>query len=202
VVAALCLGALACGGSRNATTSTVAESSSVGGTTAHATRRFGLAVNDADDADDTSIANAKGEKTDDGEVDFYGHAAGTVDKRAVTAFAKRFIAAAAAEDGATACTLLLPSLAESVPSEFGKKRSGLPYMRGSTCPVVMSKLFKHFHKQFAAEAAGLVVTGVRVAHNTAFALLAFKGLQERRYMGIERFGKGWKLEALRDSEYP
>jgi hypothetical protein len=149
-----------------------------------------------------STTNTKGEKTDDHEVDFYGHAASSVDKRTASAFAKRFFAAAAVEDGASACALLVPSLAQGLADESGKNSSGLPYLRGATCPAVMSKLFKHFHRQFVTEAAGLEVTGVRVASNTAFVLFAFKGLHERRYMGIERSGRTWKLEALRDSEYP
>jgi hypothetical protein len=202
VVVALGMGSLSCGGARDAATSTVAASSSTGRPDARAANGFGLRINDADDSDDMSRTNTKGEKTDDREVDFYAHPAGPADKRAVTAFAKRFMAVAAREDGATACGLLLPSLAESLPSEFGKNKSGLSYLRATTCPGVMSKLFKHFHQQFAAEFAGLKVTGVRVAGKTAFALLAFKGLHERRYMGVERYDHGWRLEALRDSEYP
>jgi hypothetical protein len=207
LIVTFCMGVLACGDAHKGTTARVGESAKA---RTRAANGFGLSINDADDSDDMSTTNTKGEKTDDQEVDFYGHAANPVDKRAVTTFAKRFMAAAAAEDGATACSLLLPSLAESLPSTYGKKGSGLPYLRGSTCAAVMSKLFTHFHRQFAAEAAGLEVTGVRVAGKTAsaspgkiaFALLSFKGSHERRYMGVERFGKGWKLEALRDSEYP
>ncbi|MGH2911043.1 MAG: hypothetical protein ACRDJ3_01060 [Solirubrobacteraceae bacterium] len=202
-VTALCWGALACGSSHNdVRTSTVAESSTTTTSGARAANGFGLAINDADDADDWSTRNTKGEKTDDEEVDHYAHLASPVDKRTVTAFATRYIRAAAAEDGVAACAMLVPSLAEGVPAEFGKARSGLPYMHGSTCAAVVSGLFKHFHRQFVTEAARLKVTTVRVAGRTAFALLAFRGLHERRYMGWERSGKEWKLEALRDSEFP
>lgn len=56
----------------------------------------------------------------------------------------------------------------------------------------------------ALTACGDTKTDVRISPTTktAFVLLAFKGIRERRFMGVERFGNAWKLEALMDSQYP
>jgi hypothetical protein len=158
-------------------------------------------IHDTYDEDDT--ASRKVEERDDEEIEIYGRPATAAEYRSAAGFAKSYFAAAAAEDGATACTLLVPPLAKAIAGDY-EKPSDPSYLRGKTCAQVMTKLFKHRHKLMAAEAAGLEVTDVRVSRTTktAFVLLAFKGIRERRFMGVERFGKAWKLEALMDSQYP
>jgi hypothetical protein len=156
-------------------------------------------IDDTYDEDDT--APRKVEEHDDEEIEIYGKPASPAEWQAAAAFAKAYFTAAAAENGVAACGLLVPSLAQGTGGNY-EKPSDPSYLHGKTCAEVMTKLFKHRHKLMAAEAAGLEITDVRVTSRTAFVLLAFKGIRERRYMGVERFGKGWKLEALLDSQYP
>jgi hypothetical protein len=157
-------------------------------------------IHDTYDEDDT--APRKTEEKDDEEIEIYGKQASPTEWLAAVAFAKAYFAAAAAENGAAACALLVPSLAQGMGGSY-ESPSDPVYLHGKTCPEVMTKLFVHRHKLMAAEAKGLEVTDVRVTSRTAFILLAFKGIRERRYMGVERFPNNiWKLEALIDSQYP
>jgi hypothetical protein len=156
-------------------------------------------IDDTYDEDDT--ARRKVEDRDDEEVEHYGRAATPAEARSAAAFAKSYFATAVAENGAAACSLLSPWLSRGLGGSY-EKPPNPTYLRGKTCAEVMTKLFKHRHRLMTAEAAGLQVTSVRVTAGTAFVLLAFKGIRERRFMGVERFGKTWKLEALLDSQYP
>lgn len=156
-------------------------------------------IDDAYDGDDGS--SPKTEAKDDEEIEIYGRPATPAEYRSTVAFVKSYFAAAAAGDGTEACGLLLPGLAKDIGGSYEKP--GEPaYLHGKTCPEVMTKLFKHRHKLMVAAAAGLEVTDVRVTAKTAFVLVAFKGVREPRYLGIERYGDTWKLEALIDSPYP
>lgn len=156
-------------------------------------------IKDTYDEDDS--ASRKLEENDDQEIEIYGRPASPAERQSAIAFAQSYFAAAAAENGAAACQLLVPSLASSLGGKY-EKAPNPSYLGGKNCTEVMTKLFEHRHKLMAAEAAGLEVTDVRVTSRTAFILLAFKGIRERRYMGVERDGNMWKLEALIDSQYP
>ena len=155
-------------------------------------------ASDGDDADDARNDHTRGEHEDDVEVTGYGHPASAKDIRTATAFAKRYFAAAAAEDGAAVCSLIVPKISRGIAVSYGKE----PHTQGRTCAEVMSKLLAYNHERMAAEAAQLAVTGMRVANRSAAVLLFFKGLGERRYLGVERTGNTWRMEDLLDSEYP
>lgn len=156
-------------------------------------------IKDTYDEDDS--ARRAVEENDDREIEIYGRPATVPEWRAAADFARAYFRAAAAEDGATACTLLTPMLQHDLGGSY-EHPSDPPYLHGKTCAEVLTKLFKHRHKLMTAETAGLEVTDVRVTPRTAFILLAFKGIRERRFMGVERYGNTWKLEALTDSQYP
>ena len=191
-----------CGGtSRDSSTSTALVQKAKQGETVTAPLKAPQRPGIDDTYDEDDRAPRRVEEKDDEEIEIYGRPATPAEHRAAVAFAKSYFAAAAAEDGARACKLLLPRLAKGIGGSY-ESRGDPSYLRGKTCPEVMTKLFRHRHKLMAAEAAGLEVTDVRVTTSTAFILLAFKGIVERRFMGVERFGKTWKLEALLDSQYP
>jgi hypothetical protein len=158
-------------------------------------------IDDTYDQDES--ASRRWEEGDDREIETYGRPATAVEWRQAAAFAHAYFRAAATEDGAAACTLLTPGLRASLGGGKHNTSDNPPYLRGKTCAQVMSKLFAHRHKLMVAEAAGLEVTDVRVTEITTFILLAFKGIRERRYMGVEsRNDSPPKLEALFDSQYP
>jgi hypothetical protein len=202
LAALLSFGAAACGGTSKSTGSASQASSNAALTSSSSTTPSkARGATDGDDIDDSGAYNSPGETEDDNEVTNYGREANSNDLHTATAFAKLYFAAAVANDGATACSLMLPKLAKAIPGGYGKAPDPI-YMRGNTCTEVMTKFFEHRHQLLLKEAAGLEVTGVRRTTRTAFILLAFKGIRERRYMGVEQAGHTWKLEALLDSEYP
>lgn len=161
-------------------------------------------IKDSYDGDDNG-STRQTEENDDEEVENYAHPANAYEWHEAKAFVKAYYAAALKEDGAAGCALLVPSLAEKLPKAYASSPT-LGYLQGKNCPEVMTKLFVHRHKLIEAEARGVVVTDVRSADiKTAFILLAFKGLRERRFMAVERIGNPngpMKLEAPQDSPYP
>jgi hypothetical protein len=130
--------------------------------------------------------------SDDHSTLILGHAASAADRRAITAVVKRYYAAAAAGDGAEACSMLTPSLARAAPEDYGK-RAGPVYLRGSrNCPAIMSRLFKHFH----AELTGAIeVTGVRVDSESTLALVGSSTIPAGE-VAVKREGGAWRLTSL------
>lgn len=138
--------------------------------------------------------------SDDAPVRELGRPAGTAERRAVTTRVEEYFAAAATENGAVGCSLILPSLARAVPQNVGQP-PGPPYYRGTTCAMVLTKVFKRNHRQMAAYAAQLTVTGVRLSRESSVAVLGFRSLPGR-YIPVERKSGRWWIDALLDDELP
>jgi hypothetical protein len=212
-IVTICLSVIACGGeSKRSGSATIpndtrTQSSIYGDYDGDDHSRFGSEDGDSDDNgkpkdgdNDTDNSSGSYYDSDDDSVRHYGHAADTSDRSAIAALVKRYYAAAATEDGAAACSMILSNLVRSVPRDLGRP-PGPPYLRGNTCAIVMSKIFKEHHLQLAAYAGGLEVTGVRVDHDHGLAVLGFKTLPGRQ-IRVAREARAWKLEALLDSELP
>jgi hypothetical protein len=152
-------------------------------------------VKDSNDLDGDPGSN------DDSVIVTYGHAAGASDAHAIAALIKRYYKAAAAEDGARACSMLLAPLAEAVPEEYGS-RSDPTDLRGKTCAVVMSKLLKLRHRQIVTQLPSLKVTLVRVGAETALVLLSFATTPEPHKISVGREAGAWKMKELLDSGMP
>jgi hypothetical protein len=131
---------------------------------------------------------------DDAQFFNYGHAANAPDRQASIALVRHYFAAAAAADGARACRLLVPFVAEAVVENEGKS----PRLRGRTCSVVMSKLFGFHRRLLAAKNATLKVLAVRVQGDKALVVLDFPSIAEVRQIGERRVGNAWKLQDLLD----
>jgi hypothetical protein len=153
------------------------------------------------DSDKDNDASASDKKGDNNAILRYGHAASASDARAIKSLVKRYYAAALASDGATGCSLIYSTLAEAIPEDYGISPPGPPYMRGTTCPAVMTLLFKHEHDHLAAELPKLRVRSVRLEEHHGLAVLSFGALPERQLL-IAREGPVWKLKALLDMELP
>jgi hypothetical protein len=231
MLALLCVGVAACGGgkagagsspdsSSPATTapSTVAQTgaSEVGPAQGEISGDYDSdddhpngASNDADN-DDIRTTKDRDNDMDNGSHSYYdqddnstrvfGRAARGAEASAIAALVRRYFAAAAREDGASACSLIVPTLARSVPEDLGRS-SGPLFSRGQTCVVVMSKIFKHYHRQLAAHLASLRVDAVRVEGSGGWAVLAFRALPGRR-VRVARVGRAWMMDALLDEELP
>jgi len=218
-ITALCLFLAGCGGAsydaRQASTSSATSSRAVPPSSSLTGDYDGdddpgekLSRNDGDnddarptDQDNDSDSNGKSYfDSDDDSVRRFGHAASTADRKAVVSLVKRYFAAAAAEDGMTACSLLASAFAKSLPETLGGA-GGPPYARGATCAAVTSGIFAHYHRQIAAHAATLEVPGVRVEGAEAMVVLAFRGLPGRSTRVAREHGV-WRVDSLLDIELP
>jgi hypothetical protein len=137
---------------------------------------------------------------DDMTILHFGRPAGPVDRWAILAFVRRYYAAAVAGDGAAACSMLPPGVANTVPKDYGGEgTAGPPYLRGAkTCPDVMRLLFEHARSELTGR---FVLTGVRIDGDHAYALL---GSTDRPagYIGLERVGGAWRVAGLIGSAMP
>jgi hypothetical protein len=118
----------------------------------------------------------------------FGHAADSHDLQAVRTTVERYYSAAAALDGAKACSLMAPSFAKAVPTDYGK--FGPPYLRGAkTCAGVLTLLFKHVRRELGEP---VQVTEVRVKGSTALAFIGSKAMRAS-VISLNREGADWAV---------
>jgi hypothetical protein len=155
--------------------------------------------NDGDtDADDYSKSR-RGGGDDQPFVASYGKRAGTADKQAVRAVIKSYYQAAAAEDGARACSLLSRSLSEGSAEERTQAPGQTQQNGGQGCVLALSTFFKQQHRQLVADdVATMVVVDVHVKGNLGLAVLGFRKMPEGEIV-VERQDGNWKIDALLDS---
>jgi hypothetical protein len=147
---------------------------------------------DADFDNDSKVKQGKTYfDSDDGIVRDYGQAASAPDTRAITALVRRYYAAATAADGARVCSLMFSLLAEAIPEDYGRG-AGPAFSRGNTCPVVLSKLYRHDHGMVAGV---MVVTGARVNGKRGQALIGSKAMPASS-LALKREYAVWKIDAL------
>jgi hypothetical protein len=185
-VALLGLGATSCAGGSTTSRGSATVARQTGSASTTAAPNFSTHNNDRDNDGDHN--------DDDGKVLYYGHAASPSDRRASVALVTRYFAVAAAENGAAACSMLVPFIAEAVAEQDGKS----PPLLGKTCAVVMSKLFRLHHRLLALKHATLRVIEVRVEGHKALAVLDFPTIPEVRQFVERRVGRTWKLQELLD----
>lgn len=131
---------------------------------------------------------------DDAKFLNYGHAATGRELQEIKTLVTSYYAAAAAEDGAKACSLLIPFIAESVAENYGHT----PTLSGKTCAVVMSKLFKLNHQLLVGKSATLKFYAVRVGGAKALTVLSFATLPEVRLIAERRVDGTWRMLDLLD----
>ena len=132
---------------------------------------------------------------DDNHILYYGHAPTAAEKGQIVALVTAYYAASAVEDGAKACKLLMPFVAESVVESIGHNAG----LRGNSCSVVMSKLFKQHHALLSGESASLKLYTVRVNGGKALTVLSFSNLPEVRQLTERLDEKGeWRVLDLLD----
>jgi hypothetical protein len=172
------VGIAACGSSSKGASGSVRGSSAAVATTS----------NDRDDDGDKN--------DDDSSFLNYGHAANASEMRPLVTLVTDYFAAAATENGAKACKLLMPFVAESVVENL----SHGPGLSGRSCAVVMSKLFKQHHSELETKSATLKFYAVRVGPGKALTLLSFSRLApEVRQLDERRDSSGaWKILMLLD----
>jgi hypothetical protein len=185
------IGTTACGGAGNATGSAPKVSSNVATTGSAPTT---TASAGATPTGTTAAGGGESSRGTDNGISTYGHEASAADRRTITALVKRYYKAAAEDDGATACSLIYSILAEAVPEDYGQP-PGPPALRGKTCAVVMSKLFKRIPGQPSSVLSATEVTGVRVAGRRGFAQLHSSAMPTGE-IAVERELGRWKIGSL------
>jgi hypothetical protein len=213
-IALLCLGIAGCaGGDKSASSASraapnilasenpsakIATSSFMGDIDDEEENSSGSSVGDTDaDIDNDVKEHSAYQDRDDALIQAYGHKANAADYRTAVGFVKRYYASAAAGDGAAVCSMMSPAFAKRVPKEFGST-AGPVYMRGDTCPVVMSRLFKHDHQKLTTVSE---VTGVRVKDGQALVLLGSHTLPAS-YIYLIRQGGAWQSMDLLATPLP
>ncbi len=142
----------------------------------------------------TTKASAARDPGNDNNIPAYGHEASPQDTQAVILLVERYYVAAAAHDGAKACAMLYPTLEVSVPEDYGEAPAPA-YQRGKTCPVVMTKLFRHLARHNPDQLTMPAVTGVRLYKEQGFAELRTKTMPKGELF-VKRWGQSWRLGVL------
>jgi hypothetical protein len=135
---------------------------------------------------------------DDAPVRGYGHAANAAQQRALAAVVEHYFRYGADEDGAAACSLLLPSLADSAVEDYGHG-VGPPYLASAkSCSEIVVGMLRHA----IGEVTGTIyVPAVRVGGERAYVLLGSTSAPAR-YAILERKRGGWKLSELLPQPLP
>jgi hypothetical protein len=153
-------------------------------------------ISDGDRDNDDREHPIKGfEKTDTLAPLSYGKEADSTERRDVTSVVKRYYAAAAADNGIQACSLLAPTLAQGLGESEGQTAHGT----ANNCPATVSLLFKQQHQQLAAdEVATMTVIDVRVSGDVGVATVGFRAALSGR-IHVKREDGAWKVNALLDT---
>ncbi|HEX5309686.1 MAG TPA: hypothetical protein VFW38_11465 [Solirubrobacteraceae bacterium] len=110
----------------------------------------------------------------------------------------RYYAAAAAGDGAVACSLLTTPIARAAVETYGQGL-GPAFLRGSkTCPEVLSRVFRHSHEELAGTAR---VTAVRIERGHALAFLDSATLRYV-YTRARREAGAWRVIPFLGAQLP
>lgn len=152
---------------------------------------------DSDHDNDASVTDD--DKNNNTEL-HYGHAASAAERRAVAAVVKHYFTAAAADDGTAACKLLAQQIVESVVEDYGHGSDGPSYLQsGTTCPAVLTLMFKHFKSRLRTMTPHLKVVAVRLVKQQGFAIMHVGPSLERRII-MRREGHNWKVLELLDRQ--
>jgi hypothetical protein len=131
---------------------------------------------------------------DDYAVLDFGHPASATERRKILALVRRYYAVAVAEDGPKACSMLYPSAAKEVVEEDGR----LPGLTGSTCAVVISKLFKQRHRQIVADLHSFKAVRVRIEGFDGYVVLRFARAIAARELDLHLVGRAWRVQRALD----
>jgi hypothetical protein len=145
------------------------------------------------DGDNDSLGMGRLDTDNDASPTF-GRPASPTERQQITALFKGFYTAAAADNGARACSMLYWLVAETVVEEHSHGKGPLA-LRGTTCTQIATKLFKKNHRELVDDLAALKLTIIQLRRNRGWAVLDFAPAHER--LGtIQREGTVWKLGSL------
>ncbi|HEU0249329.1 MAG TPA: hypothetical protein VFR48_01265 [Solirubrobacteraceae bacterium] len=152
---------------------------------------------DDGDADGPTRESYRYPDADDAQVLGQGRPPSPSVRREIATVVSKFYSAAVQQDGAAACAMLAPSLARTVVGTYGGA-AGPVYMRGSTCKVVMTRLFTHAHAELVAP---VQILAVRVSGHRANAMVGSRAMRAS-YIALESVGRRWVVSQLLGEPLP
>jgi hypothetical protein len=127
---------------------------------------------------------------DDARLNF-GHAASARETRKFMALVRRYFTAAAAGDGAKACSMLyFVVIRTTVVDEDGHM---LGLRRGTTCAVVMSKLLKLQHRQVLSYLESLKAVRIRTDGIDTYIIRRVPAFPTAHVFSLRHDGRVWKI---------
>jgi hypothetical protein len=221
VLLLLVLGVAACGGGSASTSPTSRQAHQKSKTSSEFHPRHAVGDYDSDDYEvggdaddddsvgrldrdgDTDSQGGGAYDSDDSDLLAFGRRANTVETRAVDALVRRYLAAAAAGDGARACSMVFPGIAKTVASVLGGEGEP-PYSHGKTCAEVVSNIFDFYRAQLKLENRVLGVSEVLVRGDQGIAVLTPRERSSLplRIFHLRRDGSAWTINGVLDQEQP
>jgi hypothetical protein len=142
--------------------------------------------------------------TKDGDGDYdngtddlgFGYPATPQDVRDATALIRRYYAAAAADDGAMACSLTNRAVVKEIAQPEVRIKGGRTMPRLS-CAEALARNFRPIVKELVYKRDALAVVRVRVLDNTGLAILHF-GATIRDITLYREHGR-WKIQSMLDT---
>lgn len=137
--------------------------------------------------------------SDDRKTLAFGRAPSAAERRAIANTAQRYYAAGSAGDGATACSLIIPSLSRSLVEDYGHGSAAPSYLQAArSCSAVLHLLFGHFRSQLTEP---IRVFSVRVEGHVAQAVIASRVMRASTIY-LQRIGRYWMVRELYGSALP
>ncbi len=149
---------------------------------------------------DYDIDDEGGVDYDDQYVRTYGRQAASTEEHEVSALVKSYYEAAAADDGARACSMMDRGLAESsnfaklVPKEYAPG-AGASVFSEKGCAQVASLIFEPNRQQLVGDAATVKLASLRVDGTHGLAILIFTTTPERVISVLQEQGV-WRINGF------
>lgn len=162
--------------------------------------RTSTEVGSADRDKDNDFGSS--DDTNNDSVLEFTHPASAVNHGQIIALLKSYYAAAAVDDGVSACSMVYSTLAESLPEDDGMAPGPL-YLRGAkTCSEVLGLMFKHAHSLLVAENERFKTARVFLNGDHGIAILNFGNMPERQITIAREGPQTWKVATVLDRELP
>jgi hypothetical protein len=130
--------------------------------------------------------------SDDSAIAAFVSGTDPAEAKPIATVVENYYRALAGGDGEKACAMLLPSLAKSLPGEYGRG-AGPPYLLGAkSCPEIIARVSRHFRSSLTG---AVTVTGIHVSHPGAFVQLGSPTLPLTEFKLI-RVNGAWKVDVL------
>lgn len=146
---------------------------------------------DKDDDSHTPVSH-RFPDADDTTAFGYGEAADTRDSRALASIVRHYYAAAHANEGSIACSLMQPAFARGIPATYGPGVGMSHVRRGETCQSVMTGFFRRLHHQIPAR---ITVVAARVEGQNAQVIIASRSAPASE-IALLRYGASWTVAQI------